>query len=196
MKIKNLLAVMAALVFTFAVSSCGSKTTAPVASNDSDDVDVFVPFEDWFSDAEYFRFVGIGKSKDEATAGKIARLNSRSEFAQNLAVLVKNVAKNYTNQVQVEDQSAFENSFEELVITAAKQTLNSSVQKKTRLRKSKSTGEYTAYSAMELPKAVVLDAAKKALTADQKTAVAFDEFMFKKTFDEEMQKLEAEQANR
>jgi hypothetical protein len=113
-----------------------------------------------------------------------------------MEVLVKNVSKSYTNQVQVEDQSAFENSFEELVIAAAKQSLNSSVQKKTRLRKSKSTGEYTAYSAMELPKAIVLDAAKKALTADQKTAVAFDEFMFKKTFDEEMQKLEAEQANR
>lgn len=195
MKMKSILAVMAALVFTFAVSSCGSKTT-PAATNDSDQEEIITPFADWASDADYFRFVGTGSSRDQATAGKIARLNARSEFAQSMEVLIKNVSKSYTNQVQVEDEKAYENSFEELAIAAAKQTLNNSVQKQSKLFKSKSTGEFTAYSAMELPKNVVVEAVKKSLTADQRTAVAFDEFMFKKTFDEEMQKLEAEQANR
>ena len=82
---------------------------------------------------------------------------------------------------------------EENARVAVAQALKGSSQKDSKLFKSKD-GRYTAYSAMEMPKKVVEDAVIEVISKDEKTALEFDQFMFKKTFDAEMEKLAAEQA--
>ena len=106
---------------------------------------------------------------------------------------VKAVTEQYMNQVTVGDKQEYRAKMEENARVAVAQALKGSSQKDSKLFKSKD-GRYTAYSAMEMPKKVVEDAVIEVISKDEKTALEFDQFMFKKTFDAEMEKLAAEQA--
>lgn len=193
MKMKRIFAVVSALALVISVASCGSKTT-PVVSAGDDNVEINQPFAGFTTDADYFRFVGEGVSPDQAAAGKIARLNARTELGSMIETMVKAVTEQYMNQVTVGDKQEYRAKMEENARVAVAQALKGSYQKDSKLFKSKKDGRYTAYSAMEMPKKVVEDAVIEVISKDEKTALEFDQFMFKKTFDAEMEKLAAEQA--
>ena len=192
MKMKRIFAVVSALALVISVASCGSKTT-PVVSAGDDMVEINQPFAGFTTDADCFRFVGVGVSPDQAAAGKIARLNARTELGSMIETMVKAVTEQYMNQVTVGDKQEYRAKMEENARLAVAQALKGSSQKDSKLFKSKD-GRYTAYSAMEMPKKVVEDAVIEVISKDEKTALEFDQFMFKKTFDAEMEKLAAEQA--
>lgn len=189
MKIKHVLAVASAVVLTLAVSSCGSKS-APAAS-EPDQVEVFTPFAGFVSDLDNFRFVGMGTSPDQATAGKISRLNARTELASMIEATVKAVTEQYINQIAIADKVEFKSKMEENALVAVNEVLAGSAPKESKTYKSKD-GKYTTYTAMELPRRVVEEAVIEKISKDEKTALEFDQFMFKKTFDAEMEKLAAE----
>ena len=102
---------------------------------------------------------------------------------------MKSVSDQYTNQKQVADVQEFEQKFNDYTRTVAQQTMND-----VRLLNEKvfkgSDGKFTYYVAIEMPKDAVQKAMAEKLSKDAKTQLDFDEYQFKKIFDEEMKKFE------
>ncbi len=187
MKIKHFIGIVASLALVFMFSSCGNK---PVSANEGDK-EISTPFstKEYRSDANFFRAVGIGTSPDMTAAKKIAILNARTEIAGIVSSTIKSVTEQYMNQYTINDKQEFQSKFEENARNVVNQQLQGVVTKDEKLFKSKE-GKYTYYIAVEMPKDQVIDGIANGISKDAKMALEFDKFMFQKTFDAEMAKLE------
>lgn len=185
MKMKSILLAAAALMMSFAVSSCGQKQ---VPANSGSE-EIILPFADFVSDTDFFRSVGSGVSIDMATAKKIATLNARTELAGSVSSVIKAVTEQYTNQMQIEEKQEFAAKFEETTRNVVNQELAGVIIKDQKAFKGKD-GKFTYYVAVEMPKQQIVDEVANAITKDKKLALEFDKFQFQKTFEAEMAKLE------
>ncbi len=188
MNLKNVFGVMGALALLVSVSSCGGPKK--VESNQGD-VEIVIPFSSPAdrSDATYFRATGQSSSPDMPTAKKIATLNARTELASGISAVLKAVSEQYINQVSIADKQEYSSKFEEMTRAVVNQELKSSIIRGEKVFKSKE-GKYTYYVNMEMSKATLQEAIEESISKDEKTALEFDKYMFKKVFDEEMNKFE------
>jgi len=172
-------------------TSCKTREKAEPVSKVTGDVEVAIPFtgKEYRSDDNYFRGTNNGKSMDMSTAKKMAMLNAQRDIAQAVQVLLKSVSDQYTNQKQISDVQEFEQKFNDYTRTVAQQTMNDVRVMDEKVFKG-SDGKFTYYVALEMPKDAVAKAMADKLSKDAKTQLDFDEYQFKKIFDEEMKKFE------
>ena len=172
-------------------TSCKSKEKATSVSKASGDVEIALPFsgKEYQSDDKYFRATNSGKSIDLSTAKKQAMLNAQRDIATSVQTLLKTVADQYTSQKQIGEAQEFEQKLNDYTRTVAQETLNDIRVLNEKVFKS-SDGKYTYYVALEMPKDAVQKAMADKLSKDAKTQLDFDEYQFKKIFDEEMKKFE------
>lgn len=192
MKINKIIGIVLAIsLASFMVSSCGG--TKKVAANDGEK-ELVVPLsgKEYRSDKDYFRETAQGKSPDMATAKKIALMNARTQLAANISATVKAVSEQYTNQVSIADKQEYANKFEETTRNVVNQEISNVNIKDEKVFKSKE-GTYTYYVNIEMPKAQIVSGVEEAITKDDKLALEFDKFLFQKTFDAEMAKIEQAQ---
>ncbi len=173
------------------VTSCKSKEKAATVSQATGDVEIALPFsgKEYQSDDKCFRATNSGKSMDMSTAKKMAMLNAQRDIAQSVQTLLKSVSDQYTNQKQVGEVQEFEQKFNDYTRTVAQETLNDVRILNEKVFKG-SDGKFTYYVALEMPKDAVQKAMAEKLSKDAKTQLDFDEYQFKKIFDEEMKKFE------
>lgn len=192
MKRYLLISAIAVLSLMFVLPSCGGQKKA-VDSNYGE-VEINIPFNtpEYKTSKDFIRARSQGVSPDQATAKKIAMLNCRQEIAASMEALIKSVTEQYINQLTIADKQEYAAKFQQKAIETVKISLNGSNVIGEKLFRAKD-GKYTYHIAMEMSKAPIKEEIAKAITSDEKLSLEFDKYMFDKTFDAEMAKLEQQQ---
>lgn len=189
MKMKSILSI----TMMFAVvgfMSCGGPKEA--AKKDSGFQEINIPCQEkGYSDAEYFRAAGSGKSANMATSKDKAMLNAKTRLAGLINSTIKSVTEQYTNEIDVGDASEFEQSFEQMTRDVVKQQL---VEVAVTCEKTGTgtSGQYETYLAIEVLKDHIYNGIDEKISKDKKLQLKYDRMKFKEKFDDEMDKLERE----
>jgi hypothetical protein len=172
------------------IQSC--KTSAATAASKTGDVEIMMPFSttDCKSDENFLRVRASGKSKyDLEAASKDATINAQSKMAGSMDVLVQNVAKSYTNKLQIDGKEEFSRNLNDNIITVVKQHLKGAKVVKEKALKSES-GEITYWVIMELDMRPALDEAKDKISKDEHLKQKVKEEDFDKITQEELKKMD------
>lgn len=192
----------ACLIAAALATGCGSK--APQSSVNRTEVEL--PFADHRSDKEAFRGVGTGKSPDRGFALEQAKLDARTNIAQEVETGVKSALERYREQYNSTDDtvgSSFGTKMEELTLNLVDQTLNN-----TRVEDQKvyelSEGDkltYEANVAMTLRRDDFMNALERAIdenntmSDDTKVRIEYDRQKFRQVFEQEIEELREEEGN-
>jgi hypothetical protein len=172
------------------LSSCKSKEKVAAAPGETI-IDVPCAGPEFYTNAEYFRASQIGESLDQATAKKKAMSNARADLASAIETTIKGVVDNYVNSRELNNKEEVEERFESLTREVINQKLNGV---RTICEKTAKTdnGNYKTYVAIELAGDELMNSMNDRLSNDAKLKIDYDYEQFKKTFNEEMQKMEKE----
>jgi hypothetical protein len=171
-------------------AACGLLDQSSKGSSEGETLlEVYCSGDEFLNNKEYFRATGIGESMDQMTANKKARSNAQAELAKTLNSTMKIVTDNYVKSSEVNNQEELTERFEELSRTVVNQQLEGARKICEKYTKTKE-GNYKCYMALELSGKDMLAKYNEQIIADPTTKVDYDYEKFKKTFDEEMLKLE------
>jgi len=186
---KNLFTIVSGIALMSLVLAFGSCKSGASATG-SKVVDIVTPCsdDDFHTDKNYFRATGIGTSADLSTSKRKAKLDANANLAQSVNQTIKNVSDRYTNERQFNDQSEFEEKFEQLTRNVVNQELNNvaTVCTKTQMI----DGRYTSYVAVEVAKDELLNNISNQLSKDKKLQMDYDKMKYEDIFNEEMKKME------
>jgi hypothetical protein len=172
----------------FAAAGCKSKKLPSVQAGSTE---IAVPFasKEYRSDANFFRATQSGKSPDLSTAKRIALLNARTELGGHIETTMKAVTSNYTNQRTIDNRQEYASKFEEEARAIVNQKLNDVTIIGERVFR-ESNGGYTYYIAIEMNKDALLQNINNRISKDERLRLDFDQYQFRKIFDEEMKRFE------
>ena len=119
----------------------------------------------------------------------IAELNARNQLAASVATTIKSVTDKYFNQYNINNETAFQQKVEQQVRQVVNQELKSAYVKDSKLYQLEN-GQYEYWVNIEMSRTAlqepVAEAIEAAISKDEKLSLEFDQFRFKKVFDEEM----------
>ena len=172
-------------------TSCKTSKQPQSISQVEGSVEIKLPFsgKEYQSDSKHFRAMNQGKSPDMATAKKIAMTNALSEIATRIQNTVKQVTDQYTSQRNVGDATSWENKFQEKSRVVVRQVLQDVDVMDEKVFK-ETDGQYKYYIVLEMEKDQVIKKISSAVSSDAELKVDFDDYMFTKIFNEEMEKFE------
>ena len=183
---------VAAVLVVGGLSACGGKKKAAEAAKPptgETEVNVLCSGPDYFTDEKNFRANSLGESMDQATAAKKAMSNARAALASAINTQVKTVIDNYVNSSELNNKEEVAERFEGLSREVVDQQLSGTKTICEKTVRVDATGNYKTYVAIELSAQDLLAAYNQRLSSDDKLKVDYDYEKFKKTFDDEMQKL-------
>ena len=190
--------VLKAITFSFAIMAislsswqCGSskKAVSPVSTGEETRIEQFCTGPDYRSDKDYFRANAVGESMDQNISKQKALTNARTLLAQQLEITVKNVTDNYIKAAEMDNVEGVEERIEGMTREVTNQKLNGTRIICEELTKTKD-GNYKTYLAIELSGDEIANAMQQRLSNDDKLRIDFDYEKFKKTFEEEMSKMQ------
>src|SRR5688572_5317827 len=154
------------------------------------ETEVVVPCSgpDYFTTNKFFRANSIGESQDQVTSKKKALANARLELASSIETTVKAVTDNYVNSREMNNKEEVEERFEQLGREVVNQKLSGVKTICEKLMKTEG-GSYKTYIAIELSADELVASYNERLSKDERLKIDYDYEKFKKTFDEEMEKL-------
>ena len=180
--------VMAAMVAVMAYGCKSSKVAKQPTPPDETEVVIPCSGSDFFTNNKAFRANSIGESSDQVTAKKKSLSNARAELASAIQTTVKAVTDNYVNSREFNNREEIEERFESLNREVVNQELSGTkviCEKNTRT----SEGRYKSYIAIELSADKLVTAYNERLSKDDRLKIDYDYEKFKKTFEEEMEKM-------
>lgn len=181
---KNFTMIIAMAAVTMFIVSCGgSKAVAPTQGA----VEIDVPCQNYFSDAQFFRGVGDGKSQDMNTARLKAHTNASAELAAGVQQHIGRVVENYRKEIDVAQQQQFGQTFQAKIRTTVDQIVSNTAVACTKTLREKD-GSYSVYMALEVNKDEVLSQINKAAIADKEIQLMFDSERFNQTYNEELER--------
>ena len=144
------------------------------------------------SNSDYFRASSVGKSRDLATSKEKALLLTKQRLSSLISSTLKSVTERYVNDMQIGEETEFEQTFENMTRDIVKQKLQdiAVICEKTGQN---DKGEFETYMAIEVKKDVIYNGVDKGISKDKKLAAQYDRMKFKEKFDEEMNQLKDEQ---
>jgi hypothetical protein len=170
--------------------ACGSLKNSSKGSSEGETLlEVYCSGDEFLNNKEYFRATGIGESMDQMAANKKARSNAQGELAKTLNSTMKIVTDNYVKSTEVNNKEELTEKFEELSRTVVNQQLEGARKICEKYTKTKE-GNYKCYMALELSGKEMLAKYNEKIISDPSIKADYDYEKFKKTFDEEMMKLE------
>lgn len=173
------------------LSGCSSSKTATVKSVPGEkEVLRFCYGPEFNSTKENFRASATGESIDAGMSEKEALTEVRSKLAAQISVLVKTVTDNYGKAAKLNQNEQVMKRYETLTREVVIQKLSGTMEICNRQTKNEA-GSYKTYVAMELGGNDLLTAINDRLSHDEMLQVDYNYNLFKKTFDEEMDKFEA-----
>ena len=176
------------LTLTILFASCSSSRKAskstPVTPGE---IEVTIPLggPEYQSDAEYWRAVQTGTSKDMSMAKKVAMQNARQDLAATVQHEVKAVIENYGQNAAVGAKNENEALYQEMARTVINQQMNGVElvgEKLFRLE----DGSYRYHVCLQMSRESLGAGLSDALSNDDRLNLEFDKAQFKKVFDEEM----------
>ncbi len=181
--------VVLALVATLAIgTSCKNKKEA--VEPPKGEVEVVLPCSQFKSDNKVFRAYSFGESQDMNVAKKKALANAKTELAGMISTTMKVVGDNYVKSSEVNNKEEVLERFEENARTLINQKLNGVKPICDRVMQVSATGKYKYYLALELSGDDIVKDYYNSLTKTETILVDYNYEKFKKTFDEEMEKME------
>jgi hypothetical protein len=183
------LAIISLVGFMF--TSCGSSDKG----KKSELVELYCTGPEYRTNDDFMRASATGESPDMGMAMDIAMQNARNRLAAQLEVFVSNLSDQYKKQTMLNDNVTAEQRFESLVREVFKNKLNGSHPICEKVTQGEKNGRtmYTAYVAMELGGEELVKQTANKLSADEELKVDYDYEKFKKSYEEAMKQLEAEQ---
>ena len=154
------------------------------------EVEIILPCSEFKSDGEFFRAYSFGESTDANVAKKKASSNAKAELAGQISTTMKVVGDNYVKSSEFNNKEEVLERFEENARTVISEKLNGIKPICDRLTQTTSTGKYKYYIALELSGDEMVSDYYNSLTKNESIKVDYNYEKFKKTFDEEMNKLE------
>lgn len=149
--------------------------------------------KEFFSTDKSFISSAIGESYDQITARKKALTNARSELATNINSTMKIVGDNYVKSSEYNNVEQVLEQFQELSRTVVDQKLTGIVITCETAVKSKSSGKYKYYLAVELGSEDIINNLAETLSNDKVLKIDYNYEKFRETFEKEMQKLKDSQ---
>ena len=180
-----ILAIFAAVSVT---PACKSKKKA--IDPPKGEVEVVLPCSQYKSDGQYFRAYSFGESQDMNVAKKKALSNAKSELAGQISTTMKVVGDNYVKSSEINNKEEVLERFEENARTLINQKLNGIKPICDRVMQVSATGKYKYYIALELSGEEMVKDYYNSLTRSESILIDYNYEKFKKTFDEEMAKME------
>ncbi len=182
-----------ALLFVSAlvISSCGGskKVDKDTAERTGGFHELKLPCADkGSSDKKFFRASSVGNSKDLATSREKALLMTKQRLASLIQSTLKSVTERYVNEMDAGDGSEFSQTFENITRDVVKQKLVdiTIICEKTG---QKDDGSYETYMAIEVSKEAIYNGVDKGISRDKKMETLYDREKFRKTYEEEMNKM-------
>lgn len=174
------------LTLTLFCASCASskKAASPVTPGE---IEVAIPLggPEYRSDAEYWRAVQTGTSKEMSMAKKVATQNARQELAATVQHEIKAVIENYGQNASLGANNENETLYQEMARTVINQQMNGVElvgEKLFRLE----DGTYRYHVCLQMNREALGTGISDALSNDDRLKLEFDKAQFKKVFDEEM----------
>jgi len=140
------------------------------------------------SDSKAFRYSAIGESMDQMTAKKKAMSEARAGLAATISVKVKGVVDNYVKSSNYNNKEELMKNYEGLNREVIDQVLSGTIVKCEKSTMTKS-GTYKYYVCIELGGNEVLQSLNNRMTTNEQLKVDYNYEKFKKTFEEEMNKM-------
>ena len=188
----NKISLIAVLLITaFAVSSCGGskKVDKDTAERTGGFHELKLPCADkGKSDKKFFRASSVGHSRDLATSREKALLMTKQRLAALISSTLKSVTERYVNEMEAGDGNDFAQTFENLTRDVVKQKLTD-VTITCEKTGQKDDGTYETYMALEVNKDDILNGISSGVSRDKKMETLYDKERFKKTYEEEMNKM-------
>jgi len=176
-------------VITFMLSlglvSCSSKT---IVSAGEERVSVLCSGPDYFTNNEYFRANSVGESPNQANSKRMALTNARTELAGQIEFTLNAVVDNYFQDVTASEKQEYKQRYEGLSREVIGQKINGTrviCEETTRTE----NGRYKTYLAIELIGDDLFNSINSRINEDEILKLEHDYERFKKTFDEEMNKI-------
>ena len=183
----SIIIALAGLILTAGMFGCkGKKEAVPEGEVE---VKVYCSGPDYFSDNTYFRANAIGESLDQMTSKKKAMSNAKAELASAINTVIKGTTDNYVNSREFNNVEDVEERFEGLTREVINQKLSGVKTICEKMTKT-ATGTYKTYLAIELSGEELANDINERLSKDDRLKIDYDYEKFKKTFNEEMSKLE------
>ncbi len=190
MKKSNIFQILTAAALVISVASCKSKKKTEEVATPTGETELVLPCSEHKSDATTFRAFSFGESMDVNTAKRKALSNARSELAGMLSTTMKVVGDNYVKSSEFNNVEEILERFEENSRTVINQELRGVITICERTTKVNNTNVFKYYLALELSAERLADSYFQALTKDETLKIDYNYEQFKKTFDEEMRKME------
>jgi hypothetical protein len=142
------------------------------------------------SNKEHFRASATGESMDQMMSEKKAVTEARSKLAAQIETLVKTVTDNYGKSAEMNKKEDLMKRYETLSREVVNQKLSGTIETCNKQTKSKE-GNYKTYITVELGGNDVLSALNNKLSNDDMLKIDYNYEKFKKTFEDEMNKMES-----
>jgi hypothetical protein len=145
--------------------------------------------KEFMSTKELFRASAVGESMDQMVSKKKAMTNVKGELAGLIQTTMKGVTDNYIKSTEANNVEGLEERFEGNTREVINQQLNGVrviCEKQTKT----ADGNYKTYICIEITAEDIVKGIGNKLSADKELKIDYDYEKFKKTFDEEMQKME------
>lgn len=171
------------------MTSCADKK---VTKNAVGDVSIDIPCSNFKSDKNYFRANQSSNSTDLADSRDNALFAAKRRLAGLIESKIKEVADRYADSRKIAGNSEFSEKIQREsrdIISQELKDINIVCEKTMQ----KPDGSYNTFIAIECSKETIYNGLNQAISNNQKLRQDYDQMQFKKTFDEEMNKLEAEQ---
>lgn len=143
---------------------------------------------DYFTDEKAFRANSLGESMDQVISRKKALTNARAELASSIETTVKAVTDNYVNSREFNNKEEAEERFESLNREVVNQRLSGVKVICEKMTKT-TEGRYKTYLAVELTANDLIATYNERLSKEERLKIDYDYEKFKKTFEEEMDKM-------
>lgn len=181
-----------ALVAASSIVACKSKektVAKEVKSRGEVEIIEYCSGEEYFSNAKFFRATATGESIDRETAKKKARSNAMSELGKSINATMKIVGDNYVNSTEFNNKEEVTETFNELARTVVEEQIMGAVKICDKLTQKSDDGKYVSYIALELSGQKIAEKYHEGLSKNEKIKAEYNYENFKKTFEEEMNKL-------
>ncbi|MFW5725531.1 MAG: hypothetical protein ACOCX0_03715 [Bacteroidota bacterium] len=191
LELRKVMMAVAVVSVALFFGSCKSKKDTVDYSGLGQEVVLPCSDNEFHSDATHFRGTGIGEGTNLASARRKASLDANAALAANVNRTIKSVTDRYTQDITVGDANEYAEKFEDLTRSVVNQVLNNvaSVCNQTYEK----DGKYSVYTAVEVGKDELLENISSRISSDERLRLDYDKMKFEQIFNEEMERLEAEQ---
>lgn len=168
---------------------CKSSKKAATKIPDEQEVVRYCYGPEYQSTKDHFRASATGESMDQMMSEKKALTEARAKMAAQIETLIKTVTDNYGKSGEMNKKEELMKRYETLTREVVNQKISGTIEVCNKQTKTKD-GNYKTYLTLELGGSEVLGALNNRLSNDEMIKIDYNYEKFKKTFEEEMNKMD------